>query len=92
MRLIIYTGKGGVGKTSTSAATAYKLSKMGYRTLLMSTDSYQRDGVNPDSVMWTMCASRARSLWGMVPTYDPDTGPLEALSITSGWKEWGPMG
>ncbi|MBQ3685318.1 MAG: hypothetical protein II933_02830, partial [Candidatus Methanomethylophilaceae archaeon] len=23
MRLIIYTGKGGVGKTSTSAATAY---------------------------------------------------------------------
>ncbi|MBR7152145.1 MAG: ArsA family ATPase [Candidatus Methanomethylophilaceae archaeon] len=39
MRLIIYTGKGGVGKTSASAATAYKLSKMGYRTLLMSTDS-----------------------------------------------------
>lgn len=39
MRLIIYTGKGGVGKTSTSAATAYKLSELGYRTLLMSTDS-----------------------------------------------------
>ena len=39
MRLIIYTGKGGVGKTSTSAATAYRLSELGYRTLLMSTDS-----------------------------------------------------
>ncbi|MBR4216433.1 MAG: ArsA family ATPase, partial [Candidatus Methanomethylophilaceae archaeon] len=39
MRLIIYTGKGGVGKTSTSAATAYRLSKMGYRTILMSSDS-----------------------------------------------------
>jgi len=39
MRLIIYTGKGGVGKTSASAATAYRLSKLGYRTLLMSTDS-----------------------------------------------------
>ncbi len=39
MRLIIYTGKGGVGKTSTSAATAYRLSKLGYRTILMSTDS-----------------------------------------------------
>ena len=39
MRLIIYTGKGGVGKTSTSAATAYRLSQLGYRTLLMSTDS-----------------------------------------------------
>ena len=39
MRLIIYTGKGGVGKTSTSAATAYRLSELGYRTILMSTDS-----------------------------------------------------
>lgn len=39
MRLIIYTGKGGVGKTSTSAATAYRLSELGYRTMLMSTDS-----------------------------------------------------
>ncbi len=39
MRLIIYTGKGGVGKTSTSAATAYRLSKLGYRTILMSSDS-----------------------------------------------------
>ncbi len=39
MRIIIYTGKGGVGKTSVSAATAIRLSEMGYRTLIMSTDS-----------------------------------------------------
>ncbi len=39
MRLIIYTGKGGVGKTSSAAATAYRLSDLGYRTVLMSTDS-----------------------------------------------------
>jgi len=39
MRLIIYTGKGGVGKTSVSAATARRLAAMGYRTLVMSTDS-----------------------------------------------------
>ena len=39
MRLIIYTGKGGVGKTSTSAATAFRLAELGYRTILMSTDS-----------------------------------------------------
>ncbi|HKM13344.1 MAG TPA: ArsA family ATPase [Candidatus Methanomethylophilaceae archaeon] len=39
MRLIIYTGKGGVGKTSVSAATARRLAQQGYRTLLMSTDS-----------------------------------------------------
>ncbi|NLN71834.1 MAG: ArsA family ATPase [Thermoplasmatales archaeon] len=39
MRLIIYTGKGGVGKTSVSAATARLLAKKGYRTIIMSTDS-----------------------------------------------------
>ncbi len=39
MRLIIYTGKGGVGKTSVSAATARRLAQQGYKTLLMSTDS-----------------------------------------------------
>lgn len=39
MRIIIYTGKGGVGKTSASAATARRLAKMGYRTLVMSTDA-----------------------------------------------------
>ena len=39
MRLIIYTGKGGVGKTSVSAATARMLAKKGYKTLVMSTDS-----------------------------------------------------
>jgi len=39
MRMIIYTGKGGVGKTSASAATARRLAQMGYRTLVMSTDS-----------------------------------------------------
>ena len=39
MRLIINTGKGGVGKTSISAATARRAAKMGYRTMVMSTDS-----------------------------------------------------
>jgi len=39
MRIILYTGKGGVGKTSVSAATALRLSREGYRTLVMSTDA-----------------------------------------------------
>ena len=39
MRVIIYTGKGGVGKTSVSAATALKAAKMGYRTIAVSTDA-----------------------------------------------------
>lgn len=38
MRLIIYTGKGGTGKTVTSCATAIKLAGRGYRTLVLSAD------------------------------------------------------
>jgi len=39
MRLIIYNGKGGVGKTSVSAATARRLARMGHRTIVMSVDT-----------------------------------------------------
>ncbi|MCC7371363.1 MAG: ArsA family ATPase [Chloroflexi bacterium] len=38
MRIILYTGKGGVGKTSVSAATAARAAQQGYRTIVMSTD------------------------------------------------------
>lgn len=38
MRLIIYTGKGGTGKTVTSCATAIKLAEHGYKTLVLSAD------------------------------------------------------
>lgn len=38
MRLILYLGKGGVGKTTTSAATAVRAAELGYRTLVVSTD------------------------------------------------------
>lgn len=38
MRIIIYTGKGGVGKTTMAAATACKIAGSGKRVLIMSTD------------------------------------------------------
>ncbi len=38
MRLILYLGKGGVGKTTTAAATAVRAARMGFRTLVVSTD------------------------------------------------------
>ncbi len=38
MRIILYTGKGGVGKTSIAAATAVKSAKQGLKTLVVSTD------------------------------------------------------
>lgn len=38
MRVIIYTGKGGVGKTSMAVTTACKIAKNGKKVLVMSTD------------------------------------------------------
>src|SRR6266513_1066467 len=38
MRVILFTGKGGVGKTTVAAATAVRAAKAGGRTLVMSTD------------------------------------------------------
>lgn len=37
-RVLFVTGKGGVGKSTISGATAFKTSKLGYSTLLISTD------------------------------------------------------
>jgi arsenite-transporting ATPase len=39
MRVILYTGKGGVGKTTISAATAARCAERGLKTLVMSTDA-----------------------------------------------------
>ena len=39
MRVILYTGKGGVGKTTVAAATAVACAKLGHRTLIISTDA-----------------------------------------------------
>ncbi len=37
-RIILFTGKGGVGKTTIAAATALKCSKLGYKTIVISAD------------------------------------------------------
>ena len=39
MRVILFTGKGGVGKTTTAAATAVRAARSGIKTLVMSTDA-----------------------------------------------------
>ncbi len=39
MRIILFTGKGGVGKTTLAAATALHSAKKGYRTFILSADA-----------------------------------------------------
>ena len=38
MRVLLFTGKGGVGKTTTAAATALRLSEQGRRVVVTSAD------------------------------------------------------
>ncbi len=38
MRILLFSGKGGVGKTTLAAATGLRLAQLGRRTLVMSVD------------------------------------------------------
>jgi len=39
MRVILFTGKGGVGKTTIAAASAMRAAELGHKTLVVSTDA-----------------------------------------------------
>jgi arsenite-transporting ATPase len=51
MRVILYTGKGGVGKTTVAAATAARCARLGYRTLVISTDAAHSLGDSLDMAL-----------------------------------------
>jgi arsenite-transporting ATPase len=68
-RFLFFTGKGGVGKTSLSCATALRLTAAGKRVLLVSTDPAS----NLDEVLATKLTNR--------PTAIPGAPGLAALNI-----------
>lgn len=39
VRILLYTGKGGVGKTTIAAASALRMAELGHRTVILSTDA-----------------------------------------------------
>ena len=65
MRVIIYTGKGGVGKTSMAAATACKIAKNGKKVLVMSTDQAHSLGDSFDSKISKAPTQLADNLYAM---------------------------
>jgi arsenite/tail-anchored protein-transporting ATPase len=83
MRLILMTGKGGVGKTSMAAATGLRCAELGYKTLVLSTDpahsladSFDMElGHEPKEVRGNLWAAELDALqeleqnWGMVKRY-----------------------
>jgi len=64
MRNIVFTGKGGVGKTSIAAATAVKAASMGYKTLVISTDPAHSLGDSFDIELGPSPVKIAENLWG----------------------------
>ncbi|NTU69087.1 MAG: ArsA family ATPase [Chlorobiaceae bacterium] len=64
MRNIIFTGKGGVGKTSVAAATALKAADMGFKTLIMSTDPAHSLGDSLDVELGPSPIKITENLWG----------------------------
>jgi arsenite-transporting ATPase len=64
MRIILYTGKGGVGKTSVAAATALRAARLGRRTLVMSTDAAHSLGDSFDMPLAGEPLPIVQNLWG----------------------------
>jgi len=83
VRIIVYTGKGGVGKTSVAAATALRAAELGYRTIVLSTDAAHSLGdsfdrpIGPEPVavapnLWVQEVDSRRQLernWGKIRDY-----------------------
>lgn len=65
MRVIIYTGKGGVGKTSMAAATACKVAADGKRVLVMSTDQAHSLGDSFDRQIGREATKITENLYAM---------------------------
>jgi arsenite-transporting ATPase len=78
MRVIIYTGKGGVGKTSVAAATAVKLAEQGYRTLILSTDAAHSLSDSFQVALGSEPVRISERLWG-----------VEVDSLRETEKHWG---
>jgi arsenite-transporting ATPase len=87
MRLILYLGKGGVGKTTLAAATAARAAQLGKRTLVVSTDlahsladaldcSIASDPIQVGDHLWAQeinVLEEMRAGWGKVQDYITNT-------------------
>lgn len=78
MRVIIYTGKGGVGKTSVAAATALRSAGMGHRTIVMSTDAAH-----------SLADSLDVPLSGEIRTIEPNLDAIEVDVVHELEARWG---
>jgi arsenite-transporting ATPase len=75
-RYLFFTGKGGVGKTSLSCATALKLAESGKRVLLVSTDPAS----NLDEVLETTLTNQPKPIPGVSGLHALNINPVPAAA------------
>jgi arsenite-transporting ATPase len=63
VRILLFTGKGGVGKTTIAAATAVRAARSGYRTLVTSTDPAHSLADSFDIPLGDEVAEISENLW-----------------------------
>ena len=80
MRIIIYTGKGGVGKTSIAAATALFLGNKGKKVLVMSTDQAHSLSDSFDVTLGSSPREISENLWA-----------VEIDPVVESAKAWGQL-
>ena len=62
-RILLYTGKGGVGKTTTAAATALRCADAGLRTVVLSTDTAHSLGDSLETDLGPVPKKVSDNLW-----------------------------
>ena len=83
MRIIIFTGKGGVGKTTVAAASALRAAELGHRTLVLSTDAAHSLADAFDLPLGGVPQPITPNLWGQETDMD--------LAIATHWgtmRDW----
>jgi len=63
-RVLLFTGKGGVGKTTPAAATALRCAEAGHRTVVLSTDPAHSLGDALDQAIGSTAQPICERLWG----------------------------
>lgn len=96
VRLVIYTGKGGTGKTVTSCATAIKMAERGHNTLVISADPahtlsdafmMKEVGHEPREVAANLTALQIDPVSEMSKQYDPILSYMAAIFSAKGIDE-----
>ena len=91
MRILIFTGKGGVGKTTVAAATAVRAARSGVKTLVMSTDPAHSLADAFDFALGGDPTAVENNLWGQQIDSQArlEEGWREIQDYVLGIMEWG---